>query len=379
MADEIMTGASDSLRATLLTPPGRGAVAVVALAGIGAAAIVAKHFRSTNGNVPTFPLQRIRFGRWRAGSAAFSESPNNELGEELVVCRRGDEHFEIHCHGGDAASAAILLGLERDGCTIVPWTEWIAADAADPLAVEAQVALAAARTTRIAAILLDQQAGALRRAIDEASRLAEAGDRIAALTIVERLLARAALGLRLTAPFRVVFCGRPNVGKSSLLNAALGYRRAVVFDQPGTTRDVVTAATVVDGWPIELSDTAGLRASDDELETAGIAAARNRLTEADLVVVVIDVTATWTDDDAAILAEHPEAIVVLNKSDATEVFDAARPAGLRTSAVTGLGIDELLKTIVARSVPQPPSPGEAVPFTDRQVQQLREFRASLLA
>jgi tRNA modification GTPase len=227
--------------------------------------------------------------------------------------------------------------------------------------------------------LLDQQAGTLRRAIDEASRLAKAGDRTAALAIVDRLLARAALGLRLTEPFRVVFCGRPNVGKSSLLNAALGYRRAVVFDQPGTTRDVVTASTVVDGWPIELSDTAGLRASDDELETAGIAAARNRLTEADLVVVVIDVTAAWTDDDAAIVAEHPQAIVVLNKSDAAEMSDPARPAGLLTSAVTGLGIDELLKTIVARLVPQPPSPGEAVPFTERQVQELRELRASLLA
>ena len=69
----------------------------------------------------------------------------------------------------------------------------------------------------------------------------------------------------------VVLSGAPNVGKSSLINALVGYERAIVFAEPGTTRDVVTAGTAVDGWPIELADTAGLRESTDPLEAAGIA------------------------------------------------------------------------------------------------------------
>jgi tRNA modification GTPase len=227
--------------------------------------------------------------------------------------------------------------------------------------------------------LLDQAGGALRRVFERVRQLVEQGHRGAALELVDQLLERADLGRHLTAPFHVVLTGRPNVGKSSLLNALLGYRRAIVFDQPGTTRDVVTAATVVDGWPIELSDTAGLRTSGDELETAGVAAAGRRLEEADLVVAVFDLTEPWTAEDAAILTAHPHAVVVLNKADATEVPNASRPAGLRTSAVSGLGIEALLTTIATRLVPQPPQPGEAVPFTSRQIDELRRLRETTSA
>lgn len=362
--------AANPLRAALLTPPGRGAVAVVALHGDGAAAIVGMHFTSPSGTTPTFELNRIRFGRWRS-----NVENSAEQGEELVVCRRGDEQFEIHCHGGDAASAAILSALQRGGCAIVPWQQWH--DDADPITAEVRIALAAARTTRIASILLDQPE-ALQSAFDRVRQLVEHGHRGTALEFVEQLLGRAALGRKLTEPFHVVLTGRPNVGKSSLLNALLGYRRAIVFDQPGTTRDVVTAATVVDGWPIELSDTAGLRTTGDELETAGVAAARRRLTEADLVVAVYDLTEPWTAEEAAILTAHPQAIVVLNKADATEMSDASRPAGLRTSATTGLGIEELLATIATKLVPNPPQPGEAVPFTPRQIAELEKLRNVIL-
>lgn len=364
-----MNAAADSLRASLLTPPGRGAVAVVALAGAGASAIVRKHFTAPSGATPAFELNRIRFGRWRSqlGTSA-------EPGEELVVCRRGDEQFEIHCHGGDAAPAAILHALQCAGCTIVPWQAWH--DDADPIAAEVRVALAAARTTRIASLLLDQTE-ALRRAFDRVRQLIEHGHRGSARELVDRLLARAEFGRHLTEPFHVVLTGRPNVGKSSLLNALLGYRRAIVFDQPGTTRDVVTAATVVDGWPIELSDTAGLRETGDELESAGVDAARRRLVEADLVLTVFDLTESWTAEDAAILAAHPGAVTVLNKADAAEALDPSRPGGLRTSATTGGGIEELLATIGARLVPNPPTPGEAVPFTTRQVDELKRLELAL--
>ena len=88
-----------------------------------------------------------------------------------------------------------------------------------------------------------------------------AADLQAAAARIREWLAWEDFGLHLTRPWNVVLAGRPNVGKSSLINALLGYTRSIVFDQPGTTRDVVTAATAIDGWPIELSDTAGLRES----------------------------------------------------------------------------------------------------------------------
>src|SRR6185503_7750192 len=105
-----------------------------------------------------------------------------------------------------------------------------------------------------------------------------------------RLLALAEVGLHLTTPWRVVFAGPPNVGKSSLVNALLGYPRAIVYDQPGTTRDVLTASTAFDGWPFELRDTAGLRdgISLDSVEVEGVARARAQIATADLVVFVHD-------------------------------------------------------------------------------------------
>jgi tRNA modification GTPase len=193
-------------------------------------------------------------------------------------------------------------------------------------------------------------------------------------TGLEPLQPNAAVGLRLTEPYRVVLTGRPNVGKSSLINALVGYQRAVVFDEPGTTRDVVTAGAVFDGWPVELSDTAGIRTATDELESAGIAAARRRLAEADLVVAVFDLAEPWSDADYSLLSEHPQAIIVHNKADLPTKNDARRPAGLHVSAVNGTGIDELIAMIVARLVPHPPAPGEAVPFTPWQVDELRRMR-----
>ena len=81
-------------------------------------------------------------------------------------------------------------------------------------------------------------------------------------------------GRHLLTPFDVVLAGPANVGKSSLINALVGYNRAIVYDAPGTTRDVITAETAIDGWPVTLSDTAGLRDSDDPLEMAGVQTAQ---------------------------------------------------------------------------------------------------------
>jgi tRNA modification GTPase len=365
---------ADSLRATLLTPRGRGAVAVVRVWGASATSVVERMFApAAGGSLEKFALGRIVFGRWHG---AIDHSPDAaKTGEELVVCRRDVDDLEIHCHGGAAASTAILGALEAAGCAIVPWTEWSAERAVDLVQSEAERALAEARTARTAGILLDQYAGALSCAAEAIATKLAGGDTEEARHSLQTLLARSAVGFHLTTPFQVVLAGRPNVGKSSLINALVGYQRSIVFDQPGTTRDVVTAPTVFAGWPVELSDTAGLRNSTDLLETAGMNAARRRLVEADVVVLVFDTTAPWTSYDEALRAENPTAILAHNKIDRLTAPDAnaelaARPPGLALSAATGRGVEELIVAITNRLVPNPPEPGEAVPFTERQATQL---------
>src|SRR4029079_15424602 len=154
----------------------------------------------------------------------------------------------------------------------------------------------------------------------------------------------------------------PNVGKSTLVNALVGYERAIVFDQPGTTRDLVSAVTALDGWPIELTDTAGLRKSDQALEQEGIVRAKAEMQVADLVLLVFDATQAWSRNDETLVQEWSNALVVYNKcdllaarADGTDARDGG-PTGLLTSAKTGVNIAELIGRIVMRLVPAAPPP-----------------------
>ena len=352
-----------STRAVVLTPEGRGAVATVLVVGRGALAIVARLFRPANGRpLASMPIGRIVFGRWGA-----------EPGEDLVVVCRAADRVEVHGHGGQAAVAAVLEALAAAGCRPTTWQAWNRDEAGDAIQAEALEALAHARTQRTAAILLDQYHGALGRVIDEIVRLLAGVDDAslaAAREGLQALIARASLGRFLINPFQVVLAGRPNVGKSSLINSLVGYRRSIVYDAPGTTRDVVTAATAFEGWPVELSDTAGLCAGCDELESAGVRLARQRLAGAVVCALVFDSSRAWEVDDDLLLAEWSGALVVHTKSDLPPDTSRPRPPGVYTSSVAPGGVDELARAIAARLVPDPPLPGAAVPFSERQISAL---------
>ncbi|MBC8876190.1 MAG: 50S ribosome-binding GTPase [Planctomycetes bacterium] len=176
-----------------------------------------------------------------------------------------------------------------------------------PIAAEARIALAAARTERTAAILLAQYRGALEAELTAIVALLENEETDAAADRLRRLERYADFGKHLTTPWRVVLTGHANVGKSSLINAILGYERSIVFEQPGTTRDVVTATTAIDGWPVELADTAGLREGGDAVESAGVRLARERLAAADVVVAVFDRTHRWCPVSAGLCQVWPGA------------------------------------------------------------------------
>lgn len=365
----------------LLTPRGRGAVATLLVEGPGAVEAVAALVRTAGGRPWSgAPADRPVFGRF-----------GPEPAEEVVVRRRADGPVELHCHGGVAAVEMVRRALVARGCRETDWRQWLRHGCKDLIAAEARIALADARTERAAAVLLDQFLGALRREITGIVQAVECADREAALTRLGDLLARAPVGCHLAEPWQVVLAGRPNVGKSSLVNALLGFSRAIVHHEPGTTRDVVTALTALDGWPVQLADTAGLREGRGPVEQAGVALAREQLAAADLAVLVFDLSRPWSEEDAALRASAPGALVVHNKCDllpsrtglpaclspSFPLSPDHRPPGLSVSALTGEGVGELAGRIARRLVPAPPSPGTAVPFAPAHVEAIRSALAAL--
>lgn len=359
-------------RAARLTPAGRGAIAAVLVSGPGATEIVDRLFNSANGRpLAEQPLDRIVFGRWG--------------GEELIVCRRGPEQLEVQCHGGSAAVEALIRSLAEHGIVIESWEEHVQQVAGDRLAAEAWQMLAQVQTERAALILLDQFHGALRRAIDAICQAAGAGQLTTALAGIDALLARASIGRHLVRPFRVVLAGRPNVGKSSLVNRLLGYGRAITSPVPGTTRDIVTATTALDGWPVELVDTAGLHEAGSELEQQGIERAATEIRSADLVLLVHDASAASDGPSSASSDVTLDAVIassrsvgtlleVWNKADLVPPAERDQPAECYASAASGEGLDRLAAQIGRRLMGNPPKPGCGVPFIERHVQALERAR-----
>jgi tRNA modification GTPase len=359
-----------TLVCAVLTPPARGAVATIGVRGSGAINAVGRRFRPASGQpLESFSGGRVVFGRFRMAGGAE---------EELVIGLLGPERIEVHCHGGIAAATAVASALASEGCCTITAAEWISGEHTDSLAATALLVLGQARTERTAGVLLDQYRGALRTAICSINDLLHQGDAAAAKAGLERLLTRSDLGLHLVQPWRVVLAGRPNAGKSSLMNAIVGYERAIVFEQPGTTRDVLAAITALDGWPLELADTAGLRAAEGELEAEGIERAWGEIAHADAVVFVVDTTAAWDAELwVQIEGRASQRLVVHNKCDLRPPPNDGRPASVAVSAKTGEGIEALCGALVELLVPDSPAPGEAVPFTKEQAESLRDAAANL--
>lgn len=367
-----------------LTPSGRGAVAVVAVCGHGALILVDHCFQAVSGRpLVDSPPGRIAFGHWRTAAGP---------GEELVVNVQTPTWVEVQCHGGIAAIRRVTSDLVQAGGRLVHWTEMPltdqyqveAAATGGILVSEAMIALSEAKTERIAGLLLDQLRGALATELARIQSLIDVGELAAARHELKLLCRSIPAGRHAIEPSRMVLAGRPNVGKSSLLNALAGYQRAVVSPLAGTTRDVVTTTLVIDGWPIELHDTAGQRSEvADVVEQLGVQKARAEWQAAHLILLLIDATAPWDEDDRRlldeILAVNRAVLIVHSKTDLAPPPADGRPVGLSVSASTGFGLDELQRQITQRLVPDVPAPGAAVPFTSRQIGLLQNAREALEA
>lgn len=364
--------------AAVLTAGGRGAIAVVRLCGDWTVIERTEPplFRSANGRrLAEQQTGRVVYGRW-----------GQEPPEEVVLCRIDDRTLEIHCHGGRAAPQRVLNDLLRRGVVVESSREQsVARDG--PFVAECRDALSRTRTLRTAEIVLEQCEGVLEQSLRKLLQAVLSAEVPPAqwLAALDAVLHRAEFGRHLTRPWRVVVSGRPNVGKSSLINALVGYGRSIVFDQPGTTRDVVTSETALDGWPVEFVDTAGIRETTEQLESAGIERARSALQGADLRLLLLDVSRPPTDEDHRLLDVVREPIVVLHKCDLPAVWSPAtviprlrlsRHDSPAVSSLTGEGIPDLQRAIVESLVPETPPPGTPIPLTERQIRLLREARSA---
>jgi tRNA modification GTPase len=175
----------------------------------------------------------------------------------------------------------------------------------------------------------------------------------AAVTRIESLIAESRRGRVLRDGLRVAIAGRPNVGKSSLMNALLGSERAIVTAAAGTTRDVIDEKVNMDGVPVRLIDTAGIRDAHDEAERIGVDRARAALKSADVTCLVLDASAPLTAEDDALLNETAEntRIVLLNKCD-LPMQNGYAGETVRVSAKTGEGLDELKRAILSLAAPE---------------------------
>jgi tRNA modification GTPase len=322
---------------------------------------------------------RILYGSWN--------------GEDVVLVRLAPDSWEIHCHGGFAAVSSILNDLQSSGVAItqpsdarvVALSDLPESILTDQNIIDASISEALIRCrTRLATDRILRQTDGRLVVLRSHLRSRNPAIRGAAESLVSEWKFYAD---HLTQPFRIAFLGAPNVGKSSLLNALAGRQRSIVSAIPGTTRDVVEAEIIVDGWIIRLSDTAGLRAvPDSALEVEGIARARSLPDQIDLLCCVTDREDGRCDPELSSLANSfpGPVLLVRNKSDlrmhraatispgqvtVSQSSSADDPAIspmrcdqiVEVSAITGHGIPELATQMLQLLIPRHPESDTPLP------------------
>ncbi len=335
-----------------LTAQGRGAIAVVAVSGRDALRVVDECF-SAAAKRPLLQLadRPIIYGRW------------NSTDEDLVIVLGGDV-VEIHCHGGTAVVAAITSDLAAAGARPAAHQP-----ATNSLVAEIELALQSCRTQRTAACLLQ-----LHGVWSEMDREKSLAPDTAARAIELRKF-----GQHLIEPWNIVLCGPPNAGKSSLINAISGFERAIVHATAGTTRDVIQQQTAIDGWPVVMSDTAGIRDAKSEIEKEGVKRARHQIENADLVLFIFDMTDTPQSIEAFLDSTLPlvqnRYLLVFNKLDLAGQGNrkpVAREPSVAVSASTGDGLNELQQQISDILVPTVPDLSLPLPVGEFQLQFLEK-------
>ena len=384
----------------LSTPPGRSGIGVIRLTGPRALFIL-KRLVDSDSFDPDPNLLSLR---------SLIDPGTGEILDQALVCYfkaphsfTGEDVVELHCHGSPILLRAIIEAtLALDARLADPGEFSLRAVATGRLnlveaeairdLIDAQTDAAARQATRqlkgeVSNRLEPAKAELLKVIVRLESSLEFVGDDLPAFEnhqlLAELQTVRADLqqlantfsrGRLMRDGIKVTLVGRPNVGKSSLFNSLLGHGRAIVTEIPGTTRDVITESIAMDGVPVTLTDTAGLRASNDQIESMGIDRTKREAADSDLLIVVIDGSQTLTEEDRRVIADVADQrhLLAFNKSDlptfsvtqATQAFSHFQTHRLiSVSAQTNVGLEEL-RTAILESFKNGEAPVEGLLITN---------------
>ncbi len=409
--------------ASIVTPLGEGGIGKVVVSGPDALSLVSKVFKGKK----AVGLCKAEGGRLHYGYIY----ENGQRIDEVILHTQGkqdsftgEDVVEINCHGGIRVVMRTYQCLGSLGAEGVPWDALLLQSQEngrlDCIQKEAFREIVGARTKLGVKVLLDQYAGALSGALQTGLDITEGMRRscrsaapsqktssgvsfkdaddaaVTALTDgIDQLLATASYGLALTTPQTLVILGKPNVGKSTILNAILDEDRALVHHEPGTTRDYISECISVSGIPFEIVDTAGVRDAGDVIESMSIAITFEQLCRARKVLAVFDNARPFDREDEGILKaldlwitrENADglqpgarvAIPVINKCDLPQKLDTVKITSsfqqpvCVISALNRAGFDEVNSRLV-REFDTAYHPGRPVVFTGRQRQLLQDAR-----
>ena len=402
----------------IATPHGAGGIGIIRVSGGDALGVARRVFRpAAGGTLGDIAPYTARYGHIVAADGTvidecillYMRAPHSYTGEDTA---------ELQCHGGAVVLREVLLRTWEVGARPAEAGEFTKRaflhGRLDLVRAEGVMELIAAKSTRAAHAARERLAGAFSHAVTDirtqilgavahieagidfpeddipaASAEHLAAEIDAASAAVRRLLVGADTGRILREGVKTVIVGRPNVGKSSLLNALLGMERAIVTDVPGTTRDIIEEEISVAGIPLRLLDTAGLRAAEDAVEQIGVARTEQHLTDAELILAVFDASEPLTAEDHTLLtrlsAASADIIILCSKEDRLSVlsaadFSAVAAPVLRISAQEGTGLDALREEIAAHIVRREGDLSDgALPNKEREIEALRRAEAHLTA
>lgn len=357
----------------IATAPGTGAVGIVRVSGPNTWTIADRIFRPASGPAPSkLPAGRVTFGRIFDGVRLLDEalllnfrSPHSYTGQDVI---------ELQTHGGPAVLREVLDLCLRSGARLARPGEFtlraylsgridlVQAESvlglvnaqSETARRQAALGLSKALTERLDLIQshLTYVFGNLQAVFDYPDEGVPESERRepleAALAEIDELLATARAGDVAVRGAKIALVGRPNAGKSSLLNSLLGYERSLVSDTPGTTRDYLEAPLSIAGIPVTAIDTAGIRETGDDIEASGVARAREVAAQADLALCLLDSSAQLGEEELRLARslDPLRTLLVASKADLPRAWpDPAGMRPLRVSAMTGDGLVELKEAI----------------------------------
>lgn len=392
---------SEKTVAAISTAQGEGGIGVIRISGDDALEIADRIFKNVNGRKIT---------EMKGYTAAFGKICNNgeEIDEAVALVFRapnsytGEDVVELSCHGGVFITKQVLRAVLSAGAVPAQAGEFTKRaflnGKIDLTEAEAVIDIISAKSTSAARAALFAKEGVLRKKINSVKDdllslaahlsawadypeedIAEVTDDMIfdtcnkAITALEKLLSNYDSGQAVKRGIDTVIAGKPNVGKSTLMNLLSGCERSIVTDIPGTTRDIVEDTVVVGDVILRLSDTAGLRETDDTVEKIGVDRARKRLEECGLLLAVFDNSRELDSEDIELLksAKNVPAVAIINKTDLKQKLDINYISNIISnivyiSAKSGEGHEELVKAVEKIAGTENLNPSEGILSNERQ-------------